>query len=100
MVHHMGKDKAGLARVGYSGVVKGTKNKAAAEFYINELISEGMGSEAGWRFRTLGCEKGPRGRARSRSRSPKYVVHRSDQRSVIRHEYWLRCGWMSDDASG
>ena len=42
MVHPMVKDKVGLASRGYAGVVKGTKNKAAAEFYINELISEGM----------------------------------------------------------
>ena len=42
MVHPMVKDKVGLASLGYAGVVKGTKNKAAAEFYINELISEGM----------------------------------------------------------
>ena len=42
MVHPMVNDKVGLASLGYAGVVKGTKNKAAAEFYINELISEGM----------------------------------------------------------
>ena len=42
MVHPMVKDKVGLASVGYAGVVKGTNHKAAAEFYINELISEGM----------------------------------------------------------
>ena len=42
MVHPIVKDKVGLASRGYAGVVKGTKNKAAAEFYINELISEGM----------------------------------------------------------
>ena len=42
MVHPKVKDKVGLASRGYAGIVKGTKNKAAAEFYINELISEGM----------------------------------------------------------
>ena len=42
MVHPKVKDKVGLASRGYAGLVKGTKNKAAAEFYINELISEGM----------------------------------------------------------
>ena len=42
MVHPTVKDKVGLASRGYAGVVKGTKNKAAAEFYINELISEEM----------------------------------------------------------
>ncbi len=42
MVHPQVKDKVGLASRGYAGLVKGTKNKAAAEFYINELISEGM----------------------------------------------------------
>ena len=34
MVHPIVKDKVGLAGRGYAGVVKGTKNKAAAEFYI------------------------------------------------------------------
>ena len=42
MVHPTVKDKVGLASRGYAGVVKGTRNKAAAEFYINELISEEM----------------------------------------------------------
>ena len=42
MVHPIVKDRVGLASRGYAGVVKGTRNKAAAEFYINELISEGM----------------------------------------------------------
>ncbi len=42
MVHPVVKDKVGLASVGYAGLVKGTKRKALAEFYINELISEGM----------------------------------------------------------
>ncbi len=42
MVHPAVKDKVGMAGVGFSAVVKGSKNKAAAEFYINELISEGM----------------------------------------------------------
>ena len=42
MVHPIVKDKVGLAGRGYAGVVKGTKNKAAAEFYINELLSEEM----------------------------------------------------------
>lgn len=42
MVHPKVKDKRGLAGVGYAGVVKGTKNKAAAEFYINVLISDEM----------------------------------------------------------
>jgi putative spermidine/putrescine transport system substrate-binding protein len=42
MVHPIVKDKVGLGSRGYAGVVKGTKNKAAAEFYINELISEEM----------------------------------------------------------
>ena len=42
MVHPKVKDKVGLASRGYAGLVKGTRNKAAAEFYINELISEGM----------------------------------------------------------
>ena len=42
MVHPIVKDRVGLASRGYAGVVKGTRHKAAAEFYINELISEGM----------------------------------------------------------
>ena len=42
MIHPMVKDRVGLASRGYAGVVKGTKHKAAAEFYINELVSEGM----------------------------------------------------------
>ena len=42
MVHPIVKDKVGLASRSYAGVVKGTKRKAAAEFYINELVSEGM----------------------------------------------------------
>ena len=42
MVHPKVKDNVGLASRGYAGLVKGTKNKALAEFYINELISEGM----------------------------------------------------------
>ena len=42
MVHPQVKDKVGLASRGYAGLVKGTKHKALAEFYINELISEGM----------------------------------------------------------
>ena len=42
MVHPIVKDKVGLGSRGYAGVVKGTKNKTAAEFYINELISEEM----------------------------------------------------------
>ena len=42
MVHPIVKDKVGLASRGYAGLVKGTKNKEAAEFYINELISEEM----------------------------------------------------------
>ena len=31
-----------MASRGFAGVVKGTKHKAAAEFYINHLISEEM----------------------------------------------------------
>ena len=42
MVHPVVKDWVGLASRGYAGIVKGTRNKATAEFYINELISEGM----------------------------------------------------------
>lgn len=42
MVHPLVKGKVGMASRGYAGVVKGTKNKSAAEFYINELVSEGM----------------------------------------------------------
>ena len=42
MIHPAVKDKVGMAGVGFSAVVKGSRNKAAAEFYINELISEGM----------------------------------------------------------
>ena len=42
MIHPMVKDRVGLASRGYAGVVAGTKHKAAAEFYINELVSEGM----------------------------------------------------------
>ena len=36
MIHPVVKDRVGLASRGYAGVVKGTKHKAAAEFYINE----------------------------------------------------------------
>lgn len=42
MVHPAVKDRVGLAGLGYVGVARGTTRKAAAEFYINELISEGM----------------------------------------------------------
>lgn len=42
MVHPPIKDKRGLAGVGFAGVTAGTKNKAAAEFYLNILISDEM----------------------------------------------------------
>ena len=42
MIHPQVKDKVGMASRGFAGVVKGTKHAEAAEFYINELISEGM----------------------------------------------------------
>ncbi len=42
MVHPVVRDRVGVAGLGYAGVVKGTRRKAAAEFYINELISEAM----------------------------------------------------------
>ena len=42
MIHPMVKDRVGLASRGYAGVVAGTRHKAAAEFCINELVSEGM----------------------------------------------------------
>ena len=42
MVHPTVRDKVGVAGLGYTGVARGTRHKAAAEFYINELISEAM----------------------------------------------------------
>lgn len=42
MVHPVVKDKVGMASRGFAGVVKGTKNTEAAEFYINLLVSEEM----------------------------------------------------------
>ncbi len=42
MVHPRVKDRVGMGSRGYAGLVKGTTHKAAAEFYINELISEEM----------------------------------------------------------
>lgn len=42
MVHPPVKDRRGLAGIGYAGVTAGTKNKEAAEFYINILISDEM----------------------------------------------------------
>jgi putative spermidine/putrescine transport system substrate-binding protein len=42
MVHPQVKDKVGMASRGFAGVVKGTENTEAAEFYINLLVSEEM----------------------------------------------------------
>jgi putative spermidine/putrescine transport system substrate-binding protein len=42
MVHPVVKDKVGMASRGFATVVKGSKNQAAAEWYINQLVSEGM----------------------------------------------------------
>ncbi len=42
MIHPLVKDKRGMASRGYAGIVAGTKHAAAAEFYINELVSAGM----------------------------------------------------------
>ena len=42
MVHPEVRDRVGVAGLGYTGVVMGTRHKAAAEYYINELISEAM----------------------------------------------------------
>ena len=42
MVHPAVKDKVGMASRGFATVVKGSKNQAAAEWYINQLVSEGM----------------------------------------------------------
>ncbi len=42
MVHPQVKDRVGMASRGYAGVVNGTKNAEAAEFYINLLVSEEM----------------------------------------------------------
>ena len=42
MVHPQVKDKVGMASRGFAGVVANTKHPEAAEFYINELVSEGM----------------------------------------------------------
>ena len=42
MVHPEVRDRVGVAGLGYTGVVMGTRRKAAAEYYINELISEAM----------------------------------------------------------
>ena len=42
MVHPPVKDKKGYAGIGYAGVTAGSKNKEAAEFYLNVLISDEM----------------------------------------------------------
>ena len=42
MVHPAVKDKMGMASRGFATVVTGSKNQKAAEWYINELVSEGM----------------------------------------------------------
>ena len=42
VVHPIVKDRQGMASRGFAGVVAGTKNKEAAEFYINILVSEEM----------------------------------------------------------
>ncbi len=42
MIHPKVKDKTGMASRGFAGVVAGTEHPEAAEFYINQLVSEEM----------------------------------------------------------
>ena len=42
MVHPAVRDRVGLVSRGFATVVNGSKNQEAAEWYINELVSEGM----------------------------------------------------------